>query len=134
MSKRRKDDENAGTGGSVAELVPTSDYVNPGRDNGFKPGRTYTSGTLYEKEGGRYQTPGMSGSLDSAALRGHGKKAVPDTGSWNKVRAKKGEKVRGAERGVGQESIDGLIESIVLEQFAKSVIADRINKLKNSMR
>ena len=69
--------------GEILPLTPTPDFDDPGRDRGFKPGRTYKSGTLYEKETGRYETPGMNGSLEKPGLRGHAKKTKPDTGSWS---------------------------------------------------
>ena len=98
--------------GEILPLTPTPDFDDPGRDRGFKPGRTYKSGTLYEKETGRYETPGMNGSLEKPGLRGHAKKTKPDTGSWNRPRVEKGEKVAGASRGVGQPSVDRFIEGL----------------------
>lgn len=87
-------------------LTPTDDFRDPGKNvSGGKRRRVYTSGTLYEKETGRYSTPGMSGSLDK--IYSHGKKATPNTGTWNAVTAAKGTKARGAQRGVGKETLDG---------------------------
>lgn len=89
----------------LLELTPTEDFKDPGkRVSGGKKQRTYTSGTLYEKEAGQYSTPGMSGSLDK--IYSHGKRKNFIAG---KTRVEKGEKVKEAKRGVGQESIDGFI-------------------------
>lgn len=101
--RRNKDD--------LLGLTPTDDFRDPGKNvSGGKRRRVYTSGTLYEKETGRYSTPGMSGSLDK--IYSHGKKATPNTGTWNAVTAAKGTKARGAQRGVGQPSIDGFVDGL----------------------
>jgi len=91
----------------LLELKPSSDWKDPAAPKvGGKKRPVHTSGTLYQKESGRYNTPGLTESNDH--IISHGKKKVPHTGTWDAVTVKKGTKVKGAQRGVGQETLDGL--------------------------
>lgn len=98
-------------------LTPTSDWVDPATPHGGKKRRVYTSGTMYEQDTGRYQTRGLSG-VDTAP-KGHGKKKVFNTGAWDRAKVYKGAKAQGAQRGVGQETIDGFIEGLYKRKKGK---------------
>lgn len=91
---------------NLLELIPSSDWKDPAAPHPGKKRPVHTSGTLYKKESGRYNTPGLTESTDH--IISHGKKKVPYTGAWDAVPVKKGTKVKGAQRGVGQETLDGL--------------------------
>lgn len=83
--------------------------------------KIYTSGTLYEKETGNYYSDegmrGIPGADESKAKRpvGHGKKAA--TGKAAPIL--RGAKVAGAQRGVGQPTIDGFINGLTGERRFK---------------
>lgn len=103
ITKRNNDDN------GLLDLKPSKDFVDPGTPHSGKKRPVYTSGYLYKQETGRDRSPGMSGTLD---VKGHGKKKVPDTGAWNRVKVEKGAKAPGAQRGVGQPTIDGFIQGL----------------------
>ena len=109
----------------IYEIKPTSDWKDPATPHGGKKRRVYTSGTMYQAETGRYASPGMSGTQDAM---GHGTKKVVDTGSWNHKTVQRGDvKVPGAQRGVGQETIDGFINAKrdAIAAFIKKAAADK---------
>ena len=75
-------------------VTPTSDWKDPAASKPGKKKSVYTSGTMYQQETGRYQSPGLNGTA-SASL-GHGKKKTPNVGAWNSVTVKKNAKLEGS--------------------------------------
>jgi hypothetical protein len=69
--------------------------------------KVYTSGTMYEEETGRYMDAGLAGEM-ALQNRATARKKKVGTGS---ATVKKGNKVPAARRGVGQETIDGFVNS-----------------------
>lgn len=78
-----------------------------------KKKKVWTTGTLYEKETGRYQSSPWEESPDYRPI-GHKKK----TGTGKATVNRGSEKPKNAQRGVGQPTIDGFIEG--LERRKKS--------------
>lgn len=106
MGKKKTNNERKN---NIFPVTPTSDWQDPSVPRGGKKRKVYTSGTAYQRESGRYSTPGLS-AQDSASS--HGKKKTPNVGAWNRATVKRGEPVPGASRGVGQETIDGFIAGL----------------------
>ena len=100
-----KRSDNLGSG-ELERPRPTSDWIDPATPHGGKRLPVFTSGTLYEKETGRYMSPGTSGVTEEL---GHGKKKTPNVGAWNRATVQRGQAVPGAFRGVDQPTIDGFI-------------------------
>ena len=98
----------------LLQPTPTSDYTDPGAPRGrARKAKIYTSGTLHEKETGNYYSEGIldiPGADESKNKRpvGHGKKET--TGKAAPIR--RGAKVAGAQRGVGQPTVDGFINGL----------------------
>lgn len=103
----------------LLQPTPTSDYTDPGAPRGrARKAKIYTSGTLHEKETGNYYSEGMldiPGADESKRPLGHGKKAA--AGKADQIQ--RGAKVPGAQRGVGQPSIDGFINGLTGERRFK---------------
>lgn len=93
--------------GELERPTPTSDWKDPAAPHPGKKRPVHTSGTLYEKETGRYASPGTSGVTEEL---GHGKKKTPNVGAWNRATVQRGQAVPGASRGVGQPTIDGFVQ------------------------
>lgn len=81
--------------------------------------KVYTSGTLHEQETGRYMTPGMDAVESADRPLGHGKKA-----SVGKAAVTRGQKAKGAQRGVGQETVDGFFNKNA-KSVAKTAMKNR---------
>lgn len=89
---------------NLLELKPSSDWKDPAAPRYPHPkGKTYTSGTYNKKLTGYDYTSRADTSLSDSRPLSHGK-GINKGGAV----AKKGAKVKGAQRGVGQETLDGL--------------------------
>ena len=84
-----------------------------------KKKKVYTSGTMYEKETGRYMTPGMDAMESNNLPSSHKKKAGDGTATVTK-----GAKVPAARRGVGQETVDGFFNKNA-KAVAKTAMKNR---------
>lgn len=92
----------------LLKLTPNPGYVDPGEAKYPVPqGPTYTSGTYNEALTGHYYTNRPDMSLSDSRPLSHAKALSRDRSGVVAVRG--GEKPLGAQRGVGQPSLDGFV-------------------------